>query len=403
MSTGIPNPPNYSNQSEMPPLPPLPPPALYPQTPPKFTSQIDTPAPNSQPKTRKFPFKVVAWIGIPVLLIGGLIGGLEAMALAGKPVRADLHETLDDLSTGIQTGDLLISQADELEPGLQSDLSTQLDDAVAAHSATRNPFVYAPSWVLEDHLETAVQAYDELKSSLDALQAAIDSRDGYFDEIDSAEELIEEGKDLLSKSEAKVTDDSLRTNLAELIDQFRILVDEPVDASSALAFETQRDSIASMMESSIEPAMVGIEQSMQAFDEEEEARKEAEEQAALKDPANYPAISDRDWKLVQRDADSYTGDKFTIYGYVTQADGATGSYVIRADTSGEQFSKWYDYEVNTIIYGVDTDLLKNVVQGDLVELLVEVQGSTTYDTAIGGSATAVMVLAYDVKVTGTGN
>jgi hypothetical protein len=41
-----------------------------------------------------------------------------------------------------------------------------------------------------------------------------------------------------------------------------------------------------------------------------------------------------------------------------------------------------------------------VIAGDTVKLLVEVQGTATYDTAIGGSATAVTVFAYSVEVIG---
>lgn len=132
---------------------------------------------------------------------------------------------------------------------------------------------------------------------------------------------------------------------------------------------------------------------------EEEARQAEEEarKAALADPATYATISSRDWKLLERDPDSHAGDLYIIHGYVTQSD-SNMAPAFRADTDGSKREAWYEYDINTIVLpgeGVDAQ----VVADDMVTLYVEVTGAFTYDTTIGGTATAVMVTAHIVDIT----
>ena len=129
------------------------------------------------------------------------------------------------------------------------------------------------------------------------------------------------------------------------------------------------------------------------------AEASASAEAARLDPASYSAISDRDWQILARDANSHIGEKYVIYGYVTQADQATGTEAFRANTGGEKKSSWYDYDVNTIVVA-DESLVSQVITDDLVTMYVEVLMAYEYDTSIGGTATAVMVSANMLEVTG---
>lgn len=124
-------------------------------------------------------------------------------------------------------------------------------------------------------------------------------------------------------------------------------------------------------------------------------------EAALRDPATYSSISRRDWQLIEKDPDSHAGEKYIVYGHVTQADAATGTELFRADTGGAK-ADWYDYEVNTIV-SADADLVSGVVTDDMVRLYVTIIGSFSYDTQIGGSTTAVAVSAGIIEVTGSSN
>lgn len=139
---------------------------------------------------------------------------------------------------------------------------------------------------------------------------------------------------------------------------------------------------------------------------EEEAAKQAEADAAAAaeaarlDPASYTAISARDWQLIEKDPDSHAGENYVIYGHVTQADAATGTEGFRANSSGEWAENWYDYQVNTIVIA-DPEIVKTIVTDDLVTMYVTIIGAQTYDTQIGGSTTAPMVMANIVEVTGS--
>ncbi len=131
------------------------------------------------------------------------------------------------------------------------------------------------------------------------------------------------------------------------------------------------------------------------------AAEEAAAEAARLDPASYAEISARDWELLARDANAHLGERYQIYGMVTQFDYATGTTSFRADTGGDQ-ARWYDYDINTF-FSIEHDpaLGNNLITDDLFVAYVEVYGSMEYDTAIGGTATAVVVQPHIIEVTGT--
>jgi hypothetical protein len=137
-----------------------------------------------------------------------------------------------------------------------------------------------------------------------------------------------------------------------------------------------------------------------------EAKKkaaEAKRRAALKDPKSYAAIKPRDFALLVKSPDKHIGKKYVIYGHVTQFDSATGDDTFRADTAATRQSEWYDYDVNTLVSAEDAALLDDVVQDDLVTMYVEVLGSFSYDTQIGGSTTVPHFQVRIIKVTGSTN
>jgi len=165
-------------------------------------------------------------------------------------------------------------------------------------------------------------------------------------------------------------------------------------ASASAEAEASRSAEAEASASAEAEASASAEaEASKAAKAEEKARK------AAKDPSTYKSISARDWALLEKDADTHAGEKYVIYGYVTQADSATGTDYFRADTGGTK-GDWYDYDVNTIVTA-DSDKVKKVVADDVLKLYVEVVSSYSYDTSIGGTATAVLVQANIIKHLGT--
>jgi len=115
-------------------------------------------------------------------------------------------------------------------------------------------------------------------------------------------------------------------------------------------------------------------------------------------------IDSRTWELVARDPDSHTGETYRVYGYVTQADSATGTEIIRANVDGQAQGQWYDYDVNTLVADqIAPNDLAGVVQGDLFVAEVTVVGSFSYDTQIGGSTTVPLVSVNTITITGHEN
>lgn len=147
-----------------------------------------------------------------------------------------------------------------------------------------------------------------------------------------------------------------------------------------------------------------------ALDDGIPAADESEEAAAatsralhakrVSDRSNYRSVSTREWQLIEKNPDRHVGELYVVYGRVTQADGGTGSSTVRIDTDGEQVGQ-YDYDINTMVTEGSAGVLDQTVKDDLVTLYVEVDGSTTYETTIGGSVTALAVTAYFVERDGS--
>ncbi|MDM7488819.1 hypothetical protein QT969_10995 [Rhodococcus sp. CSLK01-03] len=111
------------------------------------------------------------------------------------------------------------------------------------------------------------------------------------------------------------------------------------------------------------------------------------EDPAKLDPATYQEISERDFALLVKDPDAFSGRKIVVYGRVTQFDSATGTDRFRADTAAVLQDSPYDYDENTAIEADDPALVADVVEDDIVKMYVEVDGSYSYDTQIGGRTT----------------
>lgn len=132
-----------------------------------------------------------------------------------------------------------------------------------------------------------------------------------------------------------------------------------------------------------------------------EAAAQQEKLRAQTDPATYEAITVRDWQLIAKNPDAHIGRKVVVYGWVSQFDSATGTDAFRAETSGEQMGASYEYDTNTVIQEGTPGLFSEVVENDLVTMYVEVAGSMSYDTTMGGSTTVPKVDAYIIEVTGS--
>src|SRR5215831_2565175 len=121
-------------------------------------------------------------------------------------------------------------------------------------------------------------------------------------------------------------------------------------------------------------------------------------------PVTYKGLSDRQWEQIAKDPDTHADEAYIVYGKVTQFDAATGQSEFRADVGGtrqypDEVGYVTTYPTNTVLSG-DSAMLKPIVEGDLFTAEVQVTGSLTYDTQIGGSTTVPELQINSITVTG---
>jgi len=287
----------------------------------------------------------------------------------------------------------VLDDADQLEPTKQEDLEGQLSivDSLLTVDA---PSIYSLS--IDNRTEELIDANEALVHSADTLEAAFNSRSSYNSSHSNGEELITEAVDLLDSTADEVLSEDAHTALSEHIDSLQEALEADLDESSSEAFASGV--------TAIDDASDNVRSSIATVTESHEEWTKAEEEAAKTDPDNYETLSEREWQLIERSPSSHIGEKYVLYGAVTQADSNTGMFSIRANTGPTQQSKRYDYDANTMVHAETSidgvEVFSDVVQDDHVKMLVEIEGTYSYDTTIGGSATAVEVTAYDLEVIG---
>jgi hypothetical protein len=126
-------------------------------------------------------------------------------------------------------------------------------------------------------------------------------------------------------------------------------------------------------------------------------KKTAEPKPELKaEPAQ--SISKRRWAKVLKKPDNYIGEKYIIYGQVTQFDSATGDDTFRADTAHRNTMSYgfFDGE-NTVLSG-SAKKLDDLVADDVFRASVTILGHVDYDTQIGGETTVALLEVNSIKV-----
>jgi hypothetical protein len=345
---------------------------------------------RARPKKRKKPSRkarIGVVIGAVVLV---LAAALIVPPLVNQPNLADYREQVSKLDGVISDSESLLSEVPEgYEASLVADIESDVQAASALLDADE-PHPY--SFTIRAQADEIYEARQDILALTADLGSALLARDDFGDYVSHANDVLTDARSLFETTSGQVDNDATRTELADAIDSLEWELGLDADFAEADGYS---EALADL-----EGAVDDVESASDNVETSNEAWVVAEEEKAKTDPANYGTISDRDWQLLERDANSHTGEKYVLYGYVTQADSAMGTYGIRVNTSGEQLGRWYDYEINTIVLAASDDLLSTVIAGDTVKLLVEVQGSTSYDTTIGGTATAITVLAYSVEVIG---
>jgi hypothetical protein len=165
--------------------------------------------------------------------------------------------------------------------------------------------------------------------------------------------------------------------------------------------EAQRSRDAERIAANEAAASASAEAERVAAEQKAEADRVAAE--ARMNPASYAEIASRDYALIAKDPDSHTGEKYVLYGHIMQFDSATGPDAFLASTDAVEHGEWYEYDVNTLVVAEDRTILAPVVEDDLVKMYIEIVGSFSYDTQIGGNTTVPQVTVRMIEVIGSSN
>jgi hypothetical protein len=145
-----------------------------------------------------------------------------------------------------------------------------------------------------------------------------------------------------------------------------------------------------------------IESSQSSSEEQspEEAAPEAESVAP--DLTTFGELDERTLALIAKDPAAYEATNAIVYGKITQYDSFTGRCSMRLNLGHTVMENSYEYEHNTLAFSGDGDaicpVLDPLVQDDIVKLWVTVSGAYSYETTIGGTATAILVEVWQAEL-----
>ena len=136
--------------------------------------------------------------------------------------------------------------------------------------------------------------------------------------------------------------------------------------------------------------------------EPEPSNEAKPEKTEKPEPKAEPArrVTKRGWAKIVKNPDRYAGERYIIYGQVTQFDSATGEEGFRADTAHANTMSYGFFEGKNTVRSGAARRLDNLVEGDVFRASVEVIGSSDYDTQIGGETSAPHLKVLSIKVIG---
>ncbi len=111
------------------------------------------------------------------------------------------------------------------------------------------------------------------------------------------------------------------------------------------------------------------------------------------DQASYRPVTEREFAYIIKDPYAHYGERIVIYGKVSQFDTLTGDSILRADVVAVPGGQ----RENAFIEADDPTILADVVEGDSLVMFVEVAGTDTYSTQLGGERTVPLFAAYIVQ------
>jgi hypothetical protein len=127
------------------------------------------------------------------------------------------------------------------------------------------------------------------------------------------------------------------------------------------------------------------------------AEQQKAEQAKID---NAEPVSARALAQVMKDPEAHAGDVLVVYAEIFQFDSLTGDENFLGTTAHRDTTEYGYFDGENALFSGDADMLSPYVEGDVVQLSVEVVGSYSYDTQIGGNTTVPEFRIHQVKQEG---
>jgi uncharacterized membrane protein YcgQ (UPF0703/DUF1980 family) len=119
---------------------------------------------------------------------------------------------------------------------------------------------------------------------------------------------------------------------------------------------------------------------------------------AKPEPARAVRVSKRQWAKIVKKPQSYKGNRYIIYGQVTQFDSATGDDTFLADTAHRNTMSYGFFDGDNALLTGSTKQLDDLVEDDVFRASVTVLGKIDYDTQAGGNTTVPLLEINSLKV-----
>jgi hypothetical protein len=141
-------------------------------------------------------------------------------------------------------------------------------------------------------------------------------------------------------------------------------------------------------------------QASEPSQEPEPTTKPEPKKTTKPEPKAEPAksVTKREWAKVVKNPDDHIGERYIIYGQVTQFDAATGDEGFLADTAHRNTMSYGFFDGENTVFTGDAAKLEDLVEDDVFKASAEVLGSYDYDTQIGGNTTAPHLEVLSIKV-----
>jgi uncharacterized membrane protein YcgQ (UPF0703/DUF1980 family) len=116
------------------------------------------------------------------------------------------------------------------------------------------------------------------------------------------------------------------------------------------------------------------------------------------EPVQAVRVSKRQWAKIVKKPESYKGNRYIIYGQVTQFDSATGDDTFLADTAHRNTMSYGFFDGDNALLTGSTKQLDDLVEDDVFRASVTVLGKIDNDTQTGGNTTVPLLEINSLKV-----